>query len=62
VNFDLDAACALLGEAFEIATSTGSRRIIEQVQTVRGSIPRKYADDRAVRELDERLGTALSIL
>jgi hypothetical protein len=40
----------------------GSRRIIEQVRTVRGSIPRKHAGDRAVRELDERLGTARSIV
>jgi tetratricopeptide (TPR) repeat protein len=55
---DLDAACTLLGDAFVIATHTGSNRIIEKIQKARGSVPRKYAADRPVRELDELLATA----
>lgn len=53
---DLDAACGMLGDAFDIATRTQSTRIVERVRTVRRAVDRKYGDSNAVRALDERIG------
>ncbi|SBW21579.1 hypothetical protein FDG2_2049 [Candidatus Protofrankia californiensis] len=55
---ELDAACGLLGDAFDIATRTRSARIVARVRGLRAGIPDRFQSSMVVRELDERLRRA----
>jgi tetratricopeptide (TPR) repeat protein len=52
---ELEAACGLLGDAFDIATRTRSTRIASRIRDVRGGIPVRYRTAAVVRDLDERM-------
>jgi len=52
---EIDEACRLTGEAFDVAAGMSYARLLGRVQEVRRAFPAPWKDTRAVRELDETM-------
>ena len=52
---EIEEACRLTGEAFDIAAGMPYARLLGRVQEVRRAFPAQWKGTRAVRELDETM-------
>jgi len=52
---EIEEACRLTGEAFDIAAGMSYARLLGRVQEVRRAFPAPGKSTRAVRELDETM-------
>ena len=52
---EIEEACRLTGEAFDIAAGMSYARLLGRVQEVRRAFPAPWKGTRAVRELDETM-------
>jgi hypothetical protein len=52
---EIDEACRLTGEAFEVAVGMTYTRLLGRVQEVRRAFPASWKGSQVVRELDERM-------
>jgi transcriptional regulator with XRE-family HTH domain len=57
---EIDEACRLTGEAFDVAAGMSYTRLLGRVQEVRRAFPASWKGARAVRELDETMAGGLA--